>query len=293
MMKNITKRIAAALLVCSVLLPTASMAATYNDDGDIMVRVGLASSSKHNALGQIPAAHLQNVDGYGEGFRFGYFDEDLNFEELAWTDEEISAVAVLKTQNLCYGYDSEQGRYTYSANVSSDVRVGCYHIQLEDDYASFKKARKAAEEYENGFVAWIDGEYRVRIGSWFTKGEAEEALDDIDEDAEVVGTSSAGVSVVQTATDRILFQFDDRGENRLAVVPDVTEEDDVQTWFRGFKYRGGFTYERISGGNLTVVNVLPLEDYVKGVTPYEMGRDWPVEALKCRPPAPEPMSWPI
>ena len=280
-MRKITKRLAAFLLAAAVMLPTTAMAATYNDDGEIMVRVGLASGSKHNELGQLACAHLQNADGYGEGFCFGYYDEDLNFEELACTDDDVTAVAVMKTQNLCYGYDEEQGRYTYSANVDSDIRVGCFHIQLEDTFGSFKKADSTAGEYDDAFVAWIDGEYRVRIGAWFTKDEAVAALEELGE-GEIVGTSAYGISVVETGTDRVLFQYDEGEGGRLAVLPDVTGEEDVRTWFRGYKYRGGFNYERIAGGSLTVVNVLPLEEYVKGVAPYEMGREWPVEALKTQ-----------
>ena len=280
-MRKITKRLAALLLAAAVMMPATAMAATYNDDGDIMVRVGLASSSKHNELGQLACANLQNADGYGEGFCFGYYDEDLNFEELAHTDDDVTAVAVMKTQNLCYGYDEEQGRYTYSANVDSDIKVGCFHIRLEDTFTSFKNASNAAEDYDDAFVAWVDGEYQVRIGAWFTKDEALEALDELGE-GEIVGTSSYGINVVETGTDRVLFQYDDGEGSRLAILPDVTGEEDVRTWFRGYKYRGGFNYERIAGGSLTVVNVLPLEDYVKGVAPYEMGREWPVEALKTQ-----------
>ena len=280
-MKKITKRIAAALLTAVMLLPTGAMAATVNDDGEVMVRVGLASSSNHNAIGQLACAHLQNADGYGAGYRFGYYDADLNFIELACTGEDVTQVAVMKTQNLCYGYDSEQGRYTYSAKVESDIRVGCFHLQLPDAYDSFEEASDAASEYDGGFPAWIDGELRVRIGAWFTKDEALEAQAALGV-GEIVGTSSSGISVVETGTDHLLFQFDDRGENRLAILPDVTGAEVAATWFRGFKYRGGITYERIDGGNLTVVNVLPLEDYVKGVAPYEMGREWPLEALKTQ-----------
>lgn len=279
-MNKITKMIAAAALAASMLLPLPAMAATYNDDGDIMVRVGLASSSKHNELGQLACAHLQNADGYGSGFRFGYYDEDLNFEELADCDEDIDQVAIMKTQNLCYGYDSEQGRTTYSANVESDIKVGCFHI-LIDTYSSLKKVRNAAEDYEDSFIAWINEEYQLRVGAYFTKEEAQQALDELGE-GEIVGTSAYGMNVVETGTDNILFQYDEGEGSRLAVLPDVTGEDDVQTWFRGYKYRGGFTYQRIGGGSLTVVNVLPLEEYVKGVAPYEMGREWPLEALKTQ-----------
>ena len=264
-----------------MLVPAPAMAAATNDEGELIVRVGLASGSKHNAIGQLTCAHLQNVDGYGSGYRFGYYDEDLNFIELARSEDDVAQVAIMKTQNLCYGYDSEQGRYTYTSKVDSNIKVGCYHIQLAESFDTYEQAAEVAAQYNGGFVAWIDGVLRVRIGAWFTRDEAVYAQELLGF-GDLAGTSSAGINVVETGTDHILFQFDDRGENRLAILPDVTEEEDFQTWFRGYKYRGGFTYERISGGDLTVVNVLSLEDYIKGVAPYEMGQNWPLEALKTQ-----------
>ena len=280
-MKRTMKRLAAALLAAVLLIPTGAMAAATNDEGDLVVRVGLASSSKHNAIGTLACANLQNVESHGAGFRFGYYDENLNFVELARTDYHVTQAAVIKTQNLCYGYDKDQDRYTYSASIESDIKIGCYHLQLPEVFDTYEEAAEVAEEYEDSFVAWIDGELRVRIGAWFTREEAVYAQESLGI-GELAGTSSAGISVAENGTDRILFQFDDHGANRLAILPDVTDNEDVHTWFRGYKYRGGFTYERIGGGNMTVVNVLPLEDYIKGVAPYEMGREWPLEALKTQ-----------
>lgn len=65
-------------------------------------------------------------------------------------------------------------------------------------------------------------------------------------------------------------------------MPDVTGEDEVRTWFQGYKYHGGFRYERIGGGDLTVVSVVDMETYIKGVIPFEMSNDWPLEALKAQ-----------
>ena len=48
------------------------------------------------------------------------------------------------------------------------------------------------------------------------------------------------------------------------------------------RYAGGFECRRQPDDRMTVINVLPLESYVKGVVPYEMGADWPVEALKAQ-----------
>ena len=65
-------------------------------------------------------------------------------------------------------------------------------------------------------------------------------------------------------------------------MPDVTGAPAPRTWFAGYKYEGGFQYRRMSGGDVTVINVISLDDYTRGVAPYEMGRSWPLEALKAQ-----------
>ena len=84
-----------------------------------------------------------------------------------------------------------------------------------------------------------------------------------------------GIQVVITGTDHVLWETE---EDALAVMP---MGRDPVTWFRGNRYRGGFEYT-VSGDGLQVVNVVDLEDYVKGVLPYEMSGDWELEALKAQ-----------
>jgi len=50
----------------------------------------------------------------------------------------------------------------------------------------------------------------------------------------------------------------------------------------GSRYRGYLETYRGSDGLLTLVNVLPLEEYLYGVVPAEMPADWPLEALKAQ-----------
>lgn len=277
-MKKIFLRTAALALVMSFLIAATPTAAAAGGRGD-KIRVGLASSSSHNATGELACAHLQNNTGYGSGFRFGYYDNSLNFVQLGQTEQAVDEIAILKTQNMYYGYDAGSGKNTYSDTISSNIAVGCYHIQISGAYPSYEKATAVAAD-NGGFVAWIDGAYQVRVGAFVSKAEAESALAAYAQ-GKIVGTSAYGISVVKTGTNQILFQFDS-GAQPLAVMPDVTGAGDVRTWFQGFKYRGGFSYARIGGGNLTVVNVLDIENYVKGVVCYEMGRDWPLEALKTQ-----------
>lgn len=274
-------RLAAALLAVSLAVPTAG-AVTTNRNGEIMIRVGLASSSTHVPTGELEAAHLENNNsaGYGYGYRFGYYDRGLNFVELARTDDRTIQAAVLKTQNLYYGYVPSKDKNTYSDSITSNILVGCYHVQLPGTFGSFAEASAEASRYSGGFVAWIDGAYQVRAGSYATQGEAEAAAAGIG--GSVCWTSSYGMNVVKTGTNQILFQYDCGESGRLAIQPDVTGLAETRTWFLGYKYRGGFEYHRRGGGNITVVNVLPLEDYVNGVVCYEMGREWPLEALKAQ-----------
>lgn len=266
-------QLAAALLAVCLAVPQAG-AVTTDRNGDVMIRVGLASSNAHVPTGELEAANLENNTGYGSGYRFGYYDSGLNFVELARTGDSTTRVSVLKTQNLYYSS-------SYSSTATSNTVVGCYHIQLPDSFSAYGDAAATAESY-GGFVAWIDGAYQVRVGAYTSKEAAQSAMGGLPDTARVVGTSSYGMSVVKTGTSQILFQYDGGESGRLAIQPDVTGAGETRTWFAGYKYRGGFQYHRRDGGNLTVVNVLPLEDYINGVVCYEMGREWPLEALKAQ-----------
>ncbi len=276
MYKKLLKLAAAALAVC-LAVPTAG-AVTTNRDGETMIRVGLASAHYHNATGELEAAHLENEDGYGAGYRFGYYDSNLDFVELGYTDTRTKQVAVLKTENLWYGYSASLGKNTYSSSIHSDILVGCFHVLVEEGFRNFEDAQDAAEDYEDGFVAYIDGEYQVRAGAFETKEDAER----YGERGDVVGTSSYGLTVVETGTDHILFQYDQGSGTKLAIQPGADGAKETRTWFSNYHYRGGFEYFRRTGGNVTVVNVLSLEDYVNGVICYEMGPSWPLEALKAQ-----------
>ncbi len=47
-------------------------------------------------------------------------------------------------------------------------------------------------------------------------------------------------------------------------------------------YRGGFDFTRFYGGNITAVNVVPLDSYLYGVISREMSPSWHKEALKAQ-----------
>ena len=68
-----------------------------------------------------------------------------------------------------------------------------------------------------------------------------------------------------------------QGADHIAIRPNST-----LTWFKGYKWNGDFVYRRASNGSITVINYVNVEDYVKGVLPYEIDPDWPAEAQKAQ-----------
>ena len=88
-----------------------------------------------------------------------------------------------------------------------------------------------------------------------------------------------GLMVLDAGTLEVLFlTFASRW---IVVVPAEGEELGV-TEYEGHQYHGGFMFLDAGFDLLTVVNVVDLETYVKGVVPYEMNRKFPVEALKAQ-----------
>lgn len=250
----------------------------YNpEEGEKTIRVGLYFGN-----GALDGANLANF--IGRGYSFGYYNDSNEFIEVGYTDK--SALSVVKTTNVYYG--TYNGYTSYHDDITSNIAVGCYHLQLPWSYYSFEEAQWEADYYADydSFVAYVDGSYYVRIGNYVNRDRAVSAMEDLSwdgVDTEVVGTSSYGVSVVESGSNTIIFQYDDNGNGTGLGVQAISENDEkTQTWFMGFKWYGGFRYERVNGGDLTVVNFVDMEDYANCVISREMSNSWPLEALKAQ-----------
>ena len=240
------------------------------------LRIGLAYPG--NSTGALVYANLLNADMSAvTGYRFGYYDETLEFIPLSSTQE--TALSMIKTTNIY-----RVGESYYDAKPSGDYELlGCYHLQRPETFATYEEAKAMADTVSGGFVSWTDGVFYVRSGSYATYDEAK-----ADADADPTGglsvayTGVYGINVVKTGTCQILFQFDGGETRPLGVMPGFETNEGAVTWFKGFKYRGGLRYERVGGGNLVVVNILDVDTYVKGVVPYESNKLWPLETLKAQ-----------
>ena len=264
-----------AVAVLVSLWPPAS--ATGYSPSTTTLRIGLYFNTT-----ELPSANLQNVSGVGSGFDFGYYDADRNFVAIgAWTGE--NAVTVVMDRNMTWHPGEGGGAGEYREGTEGSVVLGCFHIMLDAHYETFDHAKADAEQFEDSFVKYNAGRFYVLMGGYTTRAEAESAivargLVGVLIDA---GTSNTLV-VTRTGTDKILFEYDNGDTRHLGIRPRRIADETPETWFRGFKYCGGFQYSRRSGGLITVVNFVSTEEYIKGILPYEMNNSWPMEALKAQ-----------
>ena len=259
-------------MVLGLLLSCFFSAGARAIDND-MLKVGLKYGSD-----AMFSANLQNYDGAGLGYEFGWFDGGRSFMPLgAATDE--NRISVTADDNV---YISA-GTYNRTAASYSEY-IGAYHLQLTEQYTAYGEAAEAAARYAGGFVAYLGDRFTVRVGQYRTREGVERALSEWtgEDAAEIVSPSGTGVMVTVTGTDRILFYFDCGGQRNLAVSPRPVSGEKPVTWFRGFRYYGAFEYKRALDGNLTVINVVNIEDYLRGVIGWEIGTDKPLEAIKAQ-----------
>ena len=232
--------------------------------------------------GALPSANLQNAEGFGNGFQFGHFDTNRNFVPIGASTSE-NRISMLMDRNMVWHPGGSVGAGEYREGTSGSVVVGAFHVQLNTIFSTFDEARTEAALHQNAFVKFDSGQFRVLIGNHTTRDAATNAMSalGLTGSAAVEAGTSNTITVVRTGTNVILFEFD-MGTTPLGVMPIPSGNENPETWFRGFRYHGGFQYSRRDGGRLTVINMVDLEDYVKGILPYEMSNTWPIEALKAQ-----------
>lgn len=235
------------------------------------VRVGLMYGSNVTVGFQVKSKY---------GFDVGYL-EDNNFYKL-WqvTDETISVT--------CDSNLSKTGM-TFLKTNSSTCAVGGWHIEVDvsnsqksisallDDYAS-------TLDY-NVFPAYINGNMVLRIGQFGSQEQANNAVSQINGVTRVVSPSDTAVSLIDPYNDKILFEFDSVDSKAFGVtaVQNGTEPSYLITPADNY-YEGIFEFKRyINSGTdgVALTNVLPMDDYVTGVLPSEIGTSWPIEVQKA------------
>ena len=78
-----------------------------------------------------------------------------------------------------------------------------------------------------------------------------------------------------------IVEFDKLKVDAIEIRPKEIRLQDLQTTIDGKKYFGGVRLNKVNGA-LNVINLVPLEEYLRGVVSKEMSPSFPIEALKAQ-----------
>lgn len=266
MAKNKVKKLIFTLMLL-LAAAIASPSALAQDDVELpyfelpntvdVIKVGLRS-------GGMAVSEVRLENRVGSGYEFGIFDLARGFNAIGST--EAQAITI---------------RGDTGFTLTDGTAVGCWHIMLNDSYPDFQSAKSTADSVY-GFPASIEGKYRVLVGAYLSQSEAQSAASAAGIDGTAYTGSASSVLVSVSDSDRLLFMFDFKGLRHLSVRP-ISTAQMPETWYLGNAYRGDFEFIRSADtGRITLINYVALEDYVRGVSPYEMPASWSPEAIKAQ-----------
>ncbi len=170
-------------------------------------------------------------------------------------------------------------------------KIGPYHVRIGGDYKDAKAARAQADALKkkgiDAYVAYADC-WQVWTGFFTDEATAEKYMAETLKPA--LGNGDTTVSTVSQSSKSIVVQ-NSKGEAAMVYcsskgvlqIQPRTENDPYSLTINNTNsYRGDLEVRRLQDSDMTVTNVLPLEQYLYGVVPAEIQASSHPEALKAQ-----------
>ena len=116
-----------------------------------------------------------------------------------------------------------------------------------------------------------------RVG-YFTPDRQFQEMKTVDQPYVVVACADGKATLYDAFRWDVLYTTE-QGSDTIALIP---LGEDAVTIYMEQRYRGALECAPCGAAQMNIINCLDLEDYVKGVVPYEMSTDWPMEALRAQ-----------
>jgi stage II sporulation protein D len=97
---------------------------------------------------------------------------------------------------------------------------------------------------------------------------------------DIIFSTDRGGRTIQLRPQEGAFRINDHDYPYSGIVAEASGDDNLR--INGRRYRGKLKIEKGVGNGVSVINVVPLEEYLRSVVPMEMPPGWPAEALKAQ-----------
>lgn len=284
MIKHFYKRAAILFVAVAIFFSTS---ATSFCAGQIpsSVRVGLyyKDSSVNTALS------IFNVSA-ASGLDIG-FSQDNSFTEIY---KECSPSMVYVRKDGFYYNDGDMlkeynptASSTSTSTIAANEKYGPYHIKIGNDFPDAATANAMVTAYRQlgvqAYIAYNDS-WQVWVGSYVEEAAAQTDIINLKPAFGEIGYAivppSADAIVVVNVQGQPLCIY--RSNTAYFQIKPAAENNPPVLNIKGKLYRGALEVRRLSGSDMTVINVVSIQEYLYGNVPAEIGGRSPAEAIKAQ-----------
>ena len=237
-----------------------------------------------------PCMNLFAQDNIPENIRIGlyYLKTAVNSVELSSnTGLDIGCVindtyiSLLKDETLKTIIAKKDN---YNFDVANSY---AYHIQVGSTYTNLYNAQNLVTAFvKAGYNAYpsYDGNFRVWIGAYSGSDYANNDISKLKKGYpgytySVINPNAKNIQVISDNKIKLMFACN-TGNFQVNPIPSVGSPN--VCGINGVNYRGGIRIIRQTNSDMTIINVINLEQYLYSVVGTEMSSGWPIEALKAQ-----------
>lgn len=276
MPKKSWRYVAAIIVLCLVFL-------TFQNDGAYAktypesIRVGLYFGSASASSVSLSTK---------SGLEIGYYKDNKFITLLT---EKGGAQSIFRKDS--YFIKSSSGvisEYDPNEGMPFDGETyGPYHIQIGDKVADLASAQKLCGDYRAvGVIAYpvLEDGWSVWTGFYSDSDKASKDIPNINSKLggatlKVINKSNTRIIIYNSSFEPLLI-FSDTNL-KLTVRPNSANNPQLIS-VNSKQYRGEIELRRFSDSDMTVINIVDLEQYLYGVVPREIESYAPMEALKAQ-----------
>lgn len=281
-MKHFYKKAAALFAAIALFLSTSTISVgAYQIPTS--VRVGLY----YNDASVKTALSIFNVSATA-GLQIGFF-KDNNFTEIV----RESSASTLYVRKDAYYYNAGDALKEYSPasttadSIASYIKYGPYHIKIGNDYPDAATAGAQAATYRQlgiqAYIAYADL-WQIWVGSYVDEAAAQTELSNLR-----TTLGEVGYTVIPPSDNRIVLvnsQYQPlcifAGSSGYLQLRPTPESIPAVLNIKGKLYRGALEVRRLAASDMTVINVVSMQEYLYGNVPAEIGGKSPSEAIKAQ-----------
>lgn len=255
------------MLLC-VFSPLINMPSSATiDETNRILKVGLQYGSVKD----------QNVVFYSEkGYRFGQFSGD--------TFQSILDLSGAQYITLIKNGTSDTESIITTPGADTSQIIGKYHVQVGGIQPTYDACSLVLDKVRtvdpSAFPAY-DGGWRVYTGAYFSEAEQLQKMATLSAASvpfDIIKAPMNYNAMMLTVDNQVKVLF---STLELDFGVKSTADDGVMS-FNKYRYRGGLVVKRYKDSDPTVINYIPLEQYLYGVVPYEISPKWHIEAQKAQ-----------